>query len=276
MIDIERRWDALEPKRVHVITEELDDDPYEYGKFAVSDGVLVVQQSRGWSVYDLSNTRDVEPGALQPVHRVDLEFTVDHIAVSRAHNLLAALEVDRGTEPPRIWETDESGNYHSRHLCYTRVHRVHLFELFTQGRDHPQALKPVIDIKAMVHDHEIYRHRQVSGIGLGNHITIAGDNIMIACERHGPSPQLINWRTGAVVMQPSSEPKGMRTERYLAVADDTVLACGSTFADYDSTIDTHGPWNSGLAFLGLEGAELTFEGTPIMERQRWINLFGEG
>lgn len=66
----------------------------------------------------------------------------------------------------------------------------------------------------------------------------------------------------------------MQTERYLALADDTVMACGNTLADYDSTTDTSCPWKSGLAFLGLGGDDLTIDDTPVMERQQWINLFG--
>lgn len=203
MIDIERRWDALEPKRVHVITEQRDDDPtaqHDYGKFAVSDGVLVVQQSRGWSVYDLSDARDAEPGDLQPVHRVDLDFTFEHIAVSRKHNLLAVVEAEPDTGPPMVTETDESGNVWARYLYYSRIDRIHLFELFSPGWAHPQALKPVIRSQTLVHGGENYRHLQVSDIGLGNHITIAGDNIMIVREGPGPSPELINWRTGEDVM----------------------------------------------------------------------------
>ncbi|KAL1404845.1 hypothetical protein Q8F55_008456 [Vanrija albida] len=126
LIDVERRWAAIAPKRIDTLTFGV----HFFPAYRVSDGLVAIGEASarvarlgtrmdGWTLYDFSNSRDKDGTMSKVRFRCSVDFL--QFAISRPGNVLAALNVGEVVTTPvldRDNAPDRGSTASSRHLNY--------------------------------------------------------------------------------------------------------------------------------------------------------------
>ncbi|KAL1404844.1 hypothetical protein Q8F55_008455 [Vanrija albida] len=215
LIDVERRWAALAPRRIDTVDLDQRFALHDGTSMAVSDGLVVIGTlpdtasydgspfsspevgMDSWTVHDFTNHRD---GGHVPKVRVHCGLPFAGVAISRSDGLIAVFSIHKAVSEPVLSPTGRPSYRNSVDAA------VHLFQLSEPG----EATRPLDtdfldatphpDSPGLIHLHaetvKYFSFNQRPPYSLSTNLSIVGDTILVSSMALDSRDRLFNWRTG--------------------------------------------------------------------------------